>query len=80
MEGEVDPAAHPYPGAAVQLPLQAEVPRPGVAPYTPGGHKMGTDVPAGQYAPMGQSVALTDPKGQWEPKGQRAGEVEFPVQ
>ena len=32
-----DPAAHPYPGAALQGPLQDALPRPDVAPKTPAG-------------------------------------------
>ena len=60
--GEVEPAAQPAPGAAVQLPLQAALPWPGVAPYTPGGQGLHTVAPGREKVPGGQlaQVALLE--------------------
>ncbi len=37
LAGLTDPAAHPYPGGALQAPLQAGLPSPAPTPYTPAG-------------------------------------------
>ena len=37
LAGEVEPAAHPYPGGALQAPLQLALSSPAPTPYTPAG-------------------------------------------
>ncbi len=51
LAGEVEPAAQPAPGAAVQAPLQAEVVRPAALPYTPAGQRLQTEAPAPEKRP-----------------------------
>ena len=60
--GQKVPAAQPEPGAAVQLPLQAALACPGVAPYTPGGQGLHTVAPGREKVPGGQlaQVALLE--------------------
>ena len=60
LAGEVEPAAQPAPGAALQAPLQAEVVRPAALPYTPAGQGLQTEAPAPEKRPgeHGAQVAL----------------------
>jgi hypothetical protein len=59
---EVEPAAQPAPGGALQLPEQAGEVRPAALPYTPAGQGLQAAAPAPEKKPRehGTQVALED--------------------
>ena len=76
LKGDVEPAAQPAPGGALQLPLHAGEERPAALPYTPAGHKLQAAAPAPEKRPGEHGVqvefeaapvaALAVPAGQGE--------------
>ena len=58
LAGDTEPAGHPLPGRAVQVPLHAALVRFTTAPKYPGGHGEGLAAPARQKLPVGHPLQL----------------------
>ena len=58
LAGDTEPAGHPKPGRAVQVPLHAARVRFTTAPKYPGGHGEGLEDPARQKLPVGHPLQL----------------------
>ena len=58
LAGEVEPAAQPAPGGALQAPEQAGEARPAALPYTPAGQGLQAAAPAPEYRPGGHCTQV----------------------